>query len=95
MTTKTASVAEARNNFSKLAENVSLTGDPIVVFRHSKPWVQIAPLNNLAEGFEDAEFIEAMDDIIAQGLAAYEKGNYIVGVDAARAEVEKRMTSHA
>ncbi len=92
MATRTASVAEARSNFSKLAESVNKTGIPVVVFRHSKPWVKISPI---AEEELDDNYIEAMDALIAEGLAAYEEGRFIAGTVAARREVEKRASARA
>lgn len=41
----TASVAEARANFSRIAAAVSRTGRPVTVFRNSKPWVAIVPVD--------------------------------------------------
>ena len=41
----TATVAEARANFSRIAAAVSETGKPVTVFRNSRPWVTIAPLS--------------------------------------------------
>ena len=40
----TATVAETRANFSKIASTVNATGKPVTVFRNSKPWVVIAPV---------------------------------------------------
>ena len=40
----TATVAETRANFSKIATCVERTGRPVTVFRNSKPWVVIAPV---------------------------------------------------
>ena len=90
MATRTASVAEARSNFSKLAESVNKTGVPVVVFRHSKPWVKISPI---AEEDLDDSYVEAMDALIAEGLTAYEEGRYITGTAKARKEVEKRAAA--
>ncbi len=39
----TATVAEARSHFSKIASAVCATGTPVTVIRNSKPWVTIAP----------------------------------------------------
>ena len=39
----TATVAEARAHFSKIASSVCATGKPVTVIRNSKPWVTIAP----------------------------------------------------
>lgn len=92
MVARTASVADARNNFSKLAESVHDTGLPVVVFRHSKPWVKISPI--VEEDFSE-EYVEAMDAIISEGLAAYEEGRFVVGTAAARKEIQKRLAAHA
>ena len=90
MATLTATVAEARNNFSRIAEKVNQTGCEVVIFRHSKPWVKISPASmDTAE----AEFIDIMDSLIEQGLANYEAGDYVVGSAAARAEVERRVSA--
>ena len=40
----TATVAETRANFSKIAHTVNETGRPVTVFRNSKPWVLVAPV---------------------------------------------------
>jgi len=40
----TATVAETRANFSKIAHAVNETGRPVTVFRNSKPWVLVAPV---------------------------------------------------
>lgn len=42
----TATVAEARSHFSRIASEVSRSGRPVTVFRNSKPWVVIAPLSS-------------------------------------------------
>lgn len=46
----TATVAETRANFSKIASTVNETGKPVTVFKNSKPWVVIAPIQS---GFND------------------------------------------
>ncbi len=46
----TATVAETRANFSKIASTVSATGKPVTVFKNSKPWVLVAPIDS---GFGD------------------------------------------
>lgn len=42
----TATVAETRANFSKIADSVSKSGQSVTVFKNSKPWVKIAPLED-------------------------------------------------
>ena len=44
MNEMTATVAETRANFSKIANTVSQTGRPVTVFKNSKPWVLVAPV---------------------------------------------------
>ena len=88
MTALTTSAAEARNSYTRIAEQVSQSGREVIVFRHLKPWVKISPISS---GETEAEFEDVMDAPIARGLADYEAGNYIVGTDAARAEIERRV----
>lgn len=45
MASMTATLAEACANFSKIAASVNETGKPVTVFKNSKPWVAIAPVN--------------------------------------------------
>lgn len=42
----TATVAETRAHFSRIAAEVNATGKPVTVFRNSKPWVVIAPISS-------------------------------------------------
>ena len=44
MSEMTATVAETRANFSKIANTVNQTGRPVTVFKNSKPWVLVAPM---------------------------------------------------
>ena len=46
MSMATATVAETRANFSKIADSVSRSGHSVTVFKNSKPWVKIAPLGD-------------------------------------------------
>lgn len=46
MTELTATVAETRANFSKIAATVNATGRPVTVFKNSKPWVLVAPVGS-------------------------------------------------
>ena len=49
----TATVAEARAHFSKIAATVCATGAPVTVIKNSRPWVTIAPA--------DADHIPVVD----------------------------------
>ena len=46
MTGLTATVAETRAHFSKIATTVNTLGQPVTVFKNSKPWVLIAPISS-------------------------------------------------
>jgi prevent-host-death family protein len=43
MKSLTVSAAEARANFSKLGAEVVRCGQPVTVFKNSKPWLVISP----------------------------------------------------
>ena len=64
----TATVAETRANFSKIATTVNKTGRPVTVFKNSKPWVVIVPVGS---GYGDR--IPAIDwstqDVVAMDPA--------------------------
>ena len=49
MTTMTATAAEARSNFSKIANSVCELGCTVTVFKNSKPWVEISPVGTNSE----------------------------------------------
>ena len=40
----TATAAEARAHFSKIADHVNASGRPVTVLKNSRPWVVIAPI---------------------------------------------------
>ncbi|MCL1922446.1 MAG: type II toxin-antitoxin system Phd/YefM family antitoxin [Propionibacteriaceae bacterium] len=42
--TQTVTAADARAQFSRIAEEVSRTGSPVTVFKNSRPWVEIQPI---------------------------------------------------
>ena len=49
MTEMTATVAETRANFSKIAATVRETGQPVTVFKNSKPWVLVPHIDWAAQ----------------------------------------------
>lgn len=44
MTETTATAAEARANFAKIANHVQRSGKTVTILKNSKPWVTIAPI---------------------------------------------------
>ncbi|WP_172136378.1 hypothetical protein [Adlercreutzia sp. ZJ473] len=44
MTATTATAAEARAHFARIATHVCESGKPVTVMRNSKPWVTISPI---------------------------------------------------
>ena len=95
MSERTATVAEARDNFSRIASFVSDTGSAVTVFRNSKPWVRIAPLakEGGVDWRDDDGYVDVMDELIRKGLDDYESGRCVSGLDAARREVEDRAAA--
>ena len=45
MSALTATAAEARAHFARIATSVSETGNPVTILRNSKPWVTISPIS--------------------------------------------------
>ena len=41
--TTTVTAADARSQFSRIAKAVNQTGEPVTVFKNSRPWVVIQP----------------------------------------------------
>lgn len=65
MPTMTASVRDARNHFSKIANEVNLTGQPVTVFRNSKPWVVISPAASNVPNAATMRAIAEAEEMIA------------------------------
>lgn len=42
---------------------------------------------------EEAEFEDVMEAVIERGLEDFEAGNYVVGIEVARAEVARRVSA--
>lgn len=82
MAALTATAAEARTNFSRIASAVSETGSRVTVFKNSKPWVVIAPATDA-----DADYIELVRSGIIEGRAQIADGRGIEGTDALRKTV--------
>ena len=83
MATLTATASEARANFSQIASGVSETGQPVTVFKNSKPWVEIVPsgfLENASE--EDDEYIERVASAVRKSKQEFETGKSYKGSEA-------------
>lgn len=82
MATLTATAAEARTNFSKIATMVSETGGRVTVFKNSKPWVVISAADS-----EDADYVELVRSGILEGKGQIAAGEGIRGTDALKKAV--------
>jgi prevent-host-death family protein len=71
--TATVTTAEARAQFSRIADHVRATGQPVTVFKHSRPWVVIGPAEPGAIEPDDvlASRAEARDMLRRNGSARY------------------------
>lgn len=43
----TVTAADARAQFSRIADEVARTGSPVTVFKNSRPWVEICPVASI------------------------------------------------
>ena len=60
MSVNSVTLADARANLSRITQRVNETGEPVTVFRRSKPWVVISPAAGY--GQPNAETRAAMRD---------------------------------
>lgn len=72
-TMATVSVAEARNNFSKIGAAVVETGKPVTVFRNSKPWLIISP----ATQPDDTAYEHEVNAVLERGQTDLAQGRYV------------------
>lgn len=89
MTVLTATAAEARTNFSRIASAVSETGERVTVFKNSKPWVVIEPAGEV-----DADYVELVRSGILEGREQIASGLGIEGTDALRKTVAELRAQH-
>lgn len=89
MTVLTATAAEARTSFSRIASAVSETGERVTVFKNSKPWVVIAPAGEV-----DADYVELVRSGILEGREQIVSGLGIEGTDALRKTVAELRSQH-
>ena len=80
MTTLTATASEARANFSQIASGVSETGQPVTVFKNSKPWVEIVPSGYSEKSSEeDDAYIERVASAVRKSKREFETGKSYKG----------------
>ena len=83
MPTLTATASEARANFSQIATGVFETGQPVTVFKNSKPWVEIVPSGFAAkECEEDDEYIERVAAAVRKSKQEFADGKFYEGSEA-------------
>ncbi len=83
MATLTATASEARANFSQIANGVCETGQPVTVFKNSKPWVRIIPSNFPSSAIEedDDRYIERVAEALESSERQFAEGKYHEGSD--------------
>ena len=91
MPTLTATASEARANFSQIASGVFKTGQPVTVFKNSKPWVEIVP-SGFAEkaGEEDDAYVERVVSAVRKSKQQFSEGKSYKGSDALFSKLEDR-----
>ncbi len=82
MPTLTATASEARANFSQIASGVFETGQPVTVFKNSKPWVEIVPSGfaEKAAGESDA-YVERVATAVRKSKQEFATGKRYEGSD--------------
>ena len=74
----TVSVAEARNNFSKIGSEVVRSGKSVTVFRHSKPWLVISPAEGAEASDSDGSAYEReLNALLERGNKELADGAYV------------------
>ena len=74
MSPHTVTMSEAKTHFSRISAAVNASGEPVTVFRNSKPWVEIRPLASDHTGSsalppETREAIEEAEALMADPSA--------------------------
>ncbi|MDR2197608.1 MAG: type II toxin-antitoxin system prevent-host-death family antitoxin [Coriobacteriales bacterium] len=67
----TVTTADARANFSRIANEVNKTGVPVTVFKNSRPWVVIEPANRHYEPNDETRAAMREADEIARKGARF------------------------
>lgn len=74
----TVSIAEARNNFSKIGSEVVRSGKSVTVFRHSKPWLIISPAEGAEASDSDSSAYEReLNALLERRNKDLEDGTYV------------------
>lgn len=73
----TVSVAEARNNFSKIGSEVVRSGKSVTVFRHSKPWLIISPAEGAEASADSSAYERELNALLERGNKDLEDGAYV------------------
>jgi len=84
----TVTAADARAQFSRIADEVARTGLPVTVFENSRPWVEICPVG-LGEDVPSASTQKALRETAALRTAGARFESFqdmIAALDAHRAE---------
>ena len=102
MPTLTATASEARANFSQIAKGVYETGQPVTVFKNSKPWVQIVSSDfssNVDTGkistekasTEDDDYIELVAGSVRKSKQQFACGQFYSGSNTLFEMLEERQ----
>ncbi len=82
MPTLTATASEARANFSQIASGVFETGQPVTVFKNSKPWVKIVPSGYSERATEETdEYVERVAAAVRKSKKEFAAGRSYEGSD--------------
>ena len=91
MTATAITVNEAQTQFSKIATEVCKTGQPVTIFKDSKPWVEIVP-SNANEKASSAKMPSSKISVDASN-SAEDNSAYIEALAAALRESKQQFAS--
>ena len=78
-TLATASMTDARAKFPALAKQVVVSGEPVTVFKDSKPYIVISPAITFDENVGNTETVDAMHE--AERMMNRKKHSYTSNAD--------------
>ena len=91
MTATAITANEAQTQFSKIATEVYKTGQPVTIFKDSKPWVEIVP-SNANEKASSAKMPSSKISVDASN-SAEDNSAYIEALAAALRESKQQFAS--
>jgi len=85
--TVTVTAADARAQFSRIAAEVSRTGEPVTVFKNSRPWVVIQPAQDIRPTSRTKRAMAEAQEVLQSGQFHENFTDLLTALEGADAEV--------